>query len=184
MTEVTRLLEDARRLPGEPAVLPLVYDQLRRLAAGRLAGEAPGQTLTATALVHEAYLRLVGPADGPRWDGRGHFYAAAAEAMRRILIDRARARQAAKRGGRVPRSDVELDRLPAPMPDEQLLDFDAALEKLATEDPEAAGVARLHVYAGLPVAEAGEALGMSRATAYRNWTFARAWLQEALGGGG
>jgi len=184
LTEVTRLLDGA--VAGDKhaaaAVLPVVYDELRKLAAGHLAREAPGQTLTATALVHEAYLRLVGPVDGARWDGRGHFFAAAAEAMRRLLIDRARARLAAKRGGGRPRADVELDRLPAPMPDDELLDFAAALGRLAAADAAAADVTRLHVYGGLPVEEAGEALGQSRATAYRNWTFARAWLREALAG--
>src|SRR5262245_55337823 len=182
MSEVTRLLDDAARGDRRAAadLLPLVYDQLRAVAAGQVARESPGQTLTPTALVHEAYLRLVGPADAAKWDGRGHFYAAAAEAMRRILVDRARARQAVKRGGGRPRADVELDRLPAPMPDDQLLDFDAATDRLAAEDRDAAELARLHVYAGLSIEEAGQALGMSRATAYRNWTFARAWLQDAL----
>src|SRR5919197_4947969 len=166
MTEVTRLLDGAAGgdKQAAAAVLPLVYDELRKLAAGHLAREAPGQTLTATALVHEAYLRLVRPADGAKWDGRGHFFAAAAEAMRRLLIDRARARLAAKRGGGRPRADVELDRLPAPMPDEELLDFDTALDRLAAADPAAADVARLHVYGGLSVEEAGEALGQSRET--------------------
>jgi RNA polymerase sigma factor (TIGR02999 family) len=189
MPEVTRLLDGAAGgdKQAAAAVLPLVIDELRKLAAGHLAREAPGQTLTATALVHEAYLRLVASpgresADEGRWDGRGHFFAAAAEAMRRLLIDRARARLAAKRGAGRPRADVDLDRLPAPMPDDQLLDFDSALERLAAADPAAADVARLHVYGGLSVAEAGEALGQSRAAAYRNWTFARAWLRDALGG--
>jgi len=183
MTQVTRLLDAAAGgdAHSAAAVLPLVYDELRKLAAGHLAREAPGQTLTATALVHEAYLHLIGPAAAARFDGRGHFFAAAAEAMRRLLIDRARARLAAKRGGRS-RADVELDHLPGPLPDEELLDFDAALGRLAAADPAAADVARLHVYGGLSVAESAAALGQSRAAAYRNWTFARAWLRDALAG--
>jgi RNA polymerase sigma factor (TIGR02999 family) len=179
MSDVTRLVDAAaagdRRAAAE--LLPLVYDELRRLAAARLAQERPGQTLDATALVHEAYLRLVGDR---RYDHRGHFFAAAAEAMRRILVDRARARRARKRGGDAERVAVELDRLAARYSDAELIDTDSVLDALAREDAEAADLVRLHVFGGLSVEEAGAALGMSRATAYRNWSFARAWLRAAL----
>jgi RNA polymerase sigma factor (TIGR02999 family) len=182
MGDLTRVLDAVAA--GDPQaasqLLPLVYDELRRLAAQRLAHEAPGQTLDATALVHEAYLRLVGPADAGRWDDRGHFFAAAAEAMRRILVDRARARRAAKRGGGHERVPAELDRLAARYSDAELIDTDDALDDLARADGAAADLVRLHVFGGLPVEEAGAALSMARATAYRNWAFARAWLRAAL----
>lgn len=179
MSDITRILSAVEQ--GDPAaaaeLLPLVYDELRRLAAQRLAHEKPGQTLQATALVHEAYLRLVGQ---QRFDGRGHFFAAAAEAMRRILVDRARARQALKRGGDGQRIAVELDSLASRFSDTELIDTDAMLDDLASEDPDAAGLVRLHVFGGLSIEEAGHALGMSRTTAYRNWDYARAWLRETL----
>jgi RNA polymerase sigma factor (TIGR02999 family) len=182
MTDVTRILSAIEE--GDPhaaeQLLPLVYDELRRLAAQRLAHEAPGQTLDATGLVHEAYLRLAGPADERRWDGRGHFFAAAAEAMRRILVDRARARHAAKRGGGRDRVPAELDRLAARYSDAELIDVDSALDGLAEADAAAADLVRLHVFGGLSVGEAGATLGMARATAYRNWSFARAWLRASL----
>lgn len=179
MTPVTRLLEAAHR--GEPQaaaeLLPLVYAELRRLAAAKVAGEKPGQTLDATALVHEAYLRLVGDR---QFDGRGHFFAAAAEAMRRILVEQARRRAAVKRGGAGRRFELgEADRVAVPYPD-TVLAVDEALAGLEGDDPGAAAVARLRLFAGLSVEEAGEALGVSRATAFRDWAFARAWLTAAL----
>jgi RNA polymerase sigma factor (TIGR02999 family) len=182
MNDITSILADLARGEGHAAaqLLPLVYDELRKLAAQKLAREASGHTLQATALVHEAYVRLVGPDADRHWDGRGHFFAAAAETMRRILVDRARARRAGKRGGDRERVPVELDRLAARYSDAELIDTDSALDGLEREDAEAAGLVRLHVFGGLSVEEAGSVLGMSRATAYRNWSFARAWLRAAL----
>jgi RNA polymerase sigma factor (TIGR02999 family) len=182
MSDVTRLLDAAAAGDRKAAadLLPLVYDELRKLAASRMATEAPGHTLDATALVHEAYLRLIGTADEPRWENRGHFLAAAAEAMRRILIDRARARQAAKRGGEWEHASVPLDHLAARYSDAELIDTDSALDGLAHADAGAADLVRLHVFGGLSIEEAGATLGMARATAYRNWSFARAWLRDAL----
>jgi RNA polymerase sigma factor (TIGR02999 family) len=183
MADVTRLLEAANRGDRQAAaeLLPLVYDELRKLAAARMVQEKPGQTLDATALVHEAYLRLVGD---QRFDHRGHFFAAAAEAMRRILVDRARARLALKRGGDGQRVPVELDALAGRYSDAELIDTDGVLDALAAEDADAAELVRLHVFAGLSVGEAGTALGMSRTVAYRNWDYARAWLRNALGRSG
>ena len=185
MGDLTRVLDAAAA--GDPRaareLLPLVYDELRRLAAARLAHEAPGQTLDATALVHEAYLRLVGPADARRWKDRGHFFAAAAQAMRNLLVDHARRKRRDKHGGG--RRRVELDEsVPAPAGREpDLLALDEALTRLAAADPEAAAVVQLRYFAGLSVEQAAEALGTSRATAYRHWAFARAWLLHELGGG-
>lgn len=184
MTEVTQLLNAMDR--GDPhaaaRLLPLVYDELRRLAAARLAAEPSGNTLQPTALVHEAYLRLVGPVDEVRWDNGGHFFAAAAEAMRRILVDAARRKRTEKHGGR--RHRVELPDVPAEpeVVDEQLLTLDAALTRLAAEDSVAARVVELRHFAGLSIEEAAAALGLSRATAYRHWTYARAWLRDAVSG--
>jgi RNA polymerase sigma factor (TIGR02999 family) len=187
MTDVTHLLEAAAQGDAQAAaqLLPLVYDELRRLAAQKLSHEKPGQTLDATALVHEAYLRLVarGPADGrgdePRWQGRVHFLAAAAEAMRRVLIDNARRKQRQRHGG--DRQRVALPDIPAAnQPPDDLLALDEALTRLAAEDPEAAAVVKLRFYAGRSVEEAADALGISRAQAYRHWTYARAWLRCAL----
>jgi RNA polymerase sigma factor (TIGR02999 family) len=163
--------------------LPLVYDELRQLAAQKLAQEKPGQTLEATALVHEAYLRLVDVERAQHWNSHGHFFAAAAQAMRNILVDNARRKRRAKHGGG--RHRVALDEsLPAPPDDaDALLALDEALSRLAAEDPEAAGVVHLRCFAGLSVEEAAQALGISRAQAYRQWTFARAWLLQALSGG-
>jgi RNA polymerase sigma factor (TIGR02999 family) len=162
-------------------MLPLVYNELRRLAAARLSHEAPGQTLQATALVHEAYLRLVGPDPEKPWEGRLHFFAAAAEAMRRILIDRARDRRRLKRGGARRREELDLDALTGPdaSPDD-LLDLDAALVRLDQVDSRAAALVKLRVFAGLTLDEAAQALGVVRRTADRDWAFARAWLFDAL----
>jgi RNA polymerase sigma factor (TIGR02999 family) len=181
MSDITHLLDAAAAGDHKAAaeLLPLVYDELRALAAARLAVEAPGQTLQATALVHEAYLRLVGPED-TRWESRGHFFAAAAQAMRRILVESARSRRRLKRGGR--RVRVELldvaDSL-AEDPD-LLLSLDELLTRLAEEDDTAARLAHLHLFGGLSVEEAGKVLSLSRPVAYRNWKYARAWLREAL----
>ncbi|MBI3860325.1 MAG: sigma-70 family RNA polymerase sigma factor [Planctomycetia bacterium] len=179
MSEVTRILEAIGG--GEPGalerLLPLVYDELRRLAAAKLAHEASGQTLQATALVHEAYLRLVGGAGNePRFETRGHFFTAAAEAMRRILIDRARSKGRQKRGGGARRLELnELDLASLP-PDDDLLALDEALTKLEREEPVKAQLVKLRFFAGLTDEQAAAALGISRATAARYWSFARAWL--------
>jgi RNA polymerase sigma factor (TIGR02999 family) len=182
MTDVTRLLEAAEQGDKQAAadLLPLVYDELRRLAAARIANERHGHTLDGTALVHEAWMRLVGDTDRARWKGRGHFLAAAADAMRRILIDSARRRQAAKRGGAGHRVDLsESDRVLLPDPD-TLLAIDDALIALDADDASSASIARLRLFAGLSVEEAADALGISRATAFRDWAYARAWLSSAL----
>jgi RNA polymerase sigma factor (TIGR02999 family) len=182
MSEVTRLIEAAAGGDRKAAadLLPLVYDELRRLAAVRLAAEAPGHTLDPTALVHEAYLRLVGPADGLRFDGRGHFFSAAAQAMRRVLVDRARDRNRLKRGGG--RRRVDLDRLTdlAAATDDDLLELDDALDRLAQDYPAAAELVKLRFFAGMTLAEAAGALGLSDRTADRCWVFARTWLADAL----
>lgn len=182
MPDVTHLLEAAasgdRRAAAE--LLPLVYDELRSLAAARMAAEAPGHTLNPTALVHEAYLRLVGPVDDQRWDNRGHFIAAAAEAMRRILVNHARDRKRLKRGGGRVRLEL-LDQADTLAEDPDLvLSLDELLSRLGQEDETAAQIAQLHLFGGLSIEEAGEAMGLSRPTAYRNWKYARAWLRDAL----
>jgi RNA polymerase sigma factor (TIGR02999 family) len=179
MSDVTRLLDAAaagdRRAAADLA--PLVYDELRQLAAARMAAEPPGQTLQPTALVHEAYLRLVGD---QQFDGRSHFFAAAAEAMRRILVNHARDRNRLKRGGERVRLDL-LDQADSLVEDPDLiLSLEELLTRLGEEDATAARVAHLHLFGGLSVAEAGAALGVSRAVAYRNWKYARAWLRDAL----
>jgi RNA polymerase sigma factor (TIGR02999 family) len=184
MSEVTRILSAIEQ--GDPhaaeQLLPLVYDELRKLAAKRLSREKPGQTLEATALVHEAYLRLVDVEWVAQWDSRGHFFAAAAEAMRRILVDRAREKGREKRGGKLKKLDIDaIDFATAAAPD-QLLAIDEALAKLARDDPPAARLVELRYFAGLTVAEAGKAAGISTATAYRHWNYARAWLHSELGG--
>ena len=184
MSEVTRILSAIEQGDAHAAaqLLPLVYDELRRLAAQKLAHEAPGQTLDATGLVHEAYLRLVGPVDGDRWKDRGHFFAAAAEAMRHILVDKARRKRRHKHGGGRKRIELD-DSVPAPpTAEEHLLALDEALTQLAGDDPEAAAVVQLRYFAGLSVEEAAQSLGMSRASAYRHWTFARACLRQQLAG--
>ena len=180
MSDLTQMLDAAasgdRRAAAE--LLPLVYDELRKLAAARMAAEGPDHTLSATALVHEAYLRLVG---GTHYDGRGHFFAAAAEAMRRVLVNHARDRVRLKRGGGRGRAEL-LDHAGALAEDPDLvLSLDELLDRLKREDAAAAEVAQLHLFGGLSVDEAAQALGLSRAGAYRQWKYARAWLREALG---
>jgi len=182
MTEVTRILTAIEE--GDPRaadqLLPLVYDELRKLAAKKLSHETPGQTLEATALVHEAYLRLVDTEKVKRWNSRGHFFAAAAEAMRNILVDNARRKRRFKHGG--DRQRIRLgDDLPGrPANADQVLALDDALRRLAGQDPEAAAIVKLRYFAGLSVEDAAQAVGISRAGAYRHWTFARAWLLEEL----
>jgi RNA polymerase sigma factor (TIGR02999 family) len=182
MSDVTLLLDAAAAGDRKAAadLLPLVYDELRKLAAARMADESPNQTLQPTALVHEAYLRLVGREDATPWENRGHFFAAAAEAMRRILVDAARRKRTEKHGGR--RHRVDLPDVPAEpeVADEKLLALDAALTRFAGEDAVAARVVELRHFAGLSIEDAATALGMSRATAYRHWTYARAWLRDAI----
>jgi RNA polymerase sigma factor (TIGR02999 family) len=186
MTDVTRILSAIEQ--GDPHVaeqlLPLVYDELRKLAAQKLAQEKPGQTLQATALVHEAYLRLVNTQQAQQWNSRGHFFAAAAEAMRRILVDNARRKNARLRGGDWKRIDLAEAEVASPSSPERLLLLDDALSRLTQEDAGAAEVAKLRLFAGLPVEEAAKVLGISRATAFRHWTYARAWLQAEFQEGG
>jgi RNA polymerase sigma factor (TIGR02999 family) len=180
MNDVTRILTAIEQGDGQAAeqLLPLVYDELRKLAAARMAAENPGHTLNATALVHEAYLRLVGD---QHFDDRGHFFAAAAEAMRRILGNHARDRKRLKRAGGRVRLEL-LDQVGSLAEDSDLvLSLDELLTRLGDEDAAAAQVAQLHLFGGLSVEEAGAALGLSRAVAYRNWKYARAWLRDALG---
>src|SRR5262245_1867081 len=196
MNEVTRILRaiDGGDPQAADQLLPLVYDELRQLAAQKLARERPGLTLQATALVHEAYLRLVMGDSGAgqhedSWDGRRHFLAAAAEAMRRILVERARRRDRVKHGGGRRRVDVEAHDQPvesAPLEmlalEEDILALDRVLPRLAEEDPAAAEVVRLHFFAGVPLEQIAQALGISRATAYRQWAYARAWLRDSMRG--
>jgi RNA polymerase sigma factor (TIGR02999 family) len=184
MADVTQILSAIES--GEPnaaaELLPLVYDELRKLAAARLAEEKPGQTLQATALVHEAYLRLTGKNPGHNWDGRGHFFAAAAEAMRRILVENARRRGRTRHGGG--RRRVELRDVPAEVHDEDLLALDEALTRLAVQEPVRAELVKLRYFAGLTIPQAAAALNISVATAERYWAFARAWLFTELNGPG
>jgi RNA polymerase sigma factor (TIGR02999 family) len=184
MNDVTHILSNLAR--GDPRaagqLLPLVYDELRKLAAARMAEESPGNTLNATALVHEAYLRLVGPADAARWDSRGHFFAAAAESMRRILVEAARRKQREKHGGDRLRIELDACEPAAPDPRHDLIALDAALTRLAVEEPQAAKLVELRHFAGLTVAEAAQALGIAPRTADRLWAFARAWLHRELTG--
>jgi RNA polymerase sigma factor (TIGR02999 family) len=181
MSEVTRILSAIEQgdVHAAEQLLPLVYDELRRLAAAKLAHEKPGQTLQATALVHEAYLRLVG-AGKEHWDGRRHFLAAAAEAMRRILIESARRKKTQKHGGKRKRIDLSQAESIIQADPDALLDLDEILTTLAGEDREAAEVAKLRIFAGLSVDEAAQALSTSRANAYRQWAYARAWLHARL----
>jgi RNA polymerase sigma factor (TIGR02999 family) len=177
VSDITVILDAVERGDARAAeeLLPLVYDELRRLAAWRLANEQPGQTLQATALVHEAYLRLVGKGD-PLWHGRRHFFAAAAEAMRRILVENARRKRRVKHGGQMDRVNVEEVDIPSPMPDDELLAMDEALDRLAEVDSRAAEVVKLCFFVGLTQEQAAKHLDVSVATVERTWAFARAWL--------
>jgi RNA polymerase sigma factor (TIGR02999 family) len=176
MSEVTSILSAIEQ--GDPQaaeqLLPLVYDELRKLAASKLKEEKPGQTLQATALVHEAYLRLVDVAKVQQWDSRGHFFAAAAEAMRRILLNRARAKKRDKRGGGLRRVDLDHLEIALASSDEQLIALDLALTQLAAEDPDAARLVNLRFFAGLSLKDAALALGLAQRTAERQWAYARA----------
>jgi RNA polymerase sigma factor (TIGR02999 family) len=185
MSEVTQILHAIAEGDPEAAsqLLPLVYDELRKLAAQKLARETPGQTLQPTALVHEAYLRLVGEDEEQGWDSRGHFFAAAAEAMRRILVEIARQKASLKRGGDRDRVDVVDSLLAAPQPREDLLALDAALTRLAETDKQAAQLVQLRYFAGLPIREIADILGVAPRTADRLWAFARAWLHQEIEGG-
>lgn len=189
MNEVTRILSDLTHGHEHVAsqVLPLVYDELRRLAAQRLAGEGSGHTLQPTALVHEAYLKLVGPDPRQPWNGRVHFFAAAAEAMRRILIDHARRKHRARRGGRMKRVELsnlgdldDVEMLAETGAADELQALDEALTRLSALDQGKAELVRLRYFAGLTLEQAAELLGISRATADRHWAFARAWLYDAM----
>jgi RNA polymerase sigma factor (TIGR02999 family) len=178
-SDVTRILSAAQA--GDPRaaaeLLPLVYDELRKLAARRMASERSDHTLQATALVHEAYLRLVGNGgDRQHWNGRGHFFAAAAEAMRRILVEAARRKGRLKRGGDLGRIDLERDDLATHAPPEALLVIDDAITVLTADDADAAQLVKLRYFAGLSIEQAAEVMGMSRSTAYERWAYARAWL--------
>ena len=185
MSDVTRILNAIEQGDARAAneLLPIVYEELRRLAAQRLAHEKPGQTLQPTALVHEAYLRLVGGESGD-WDSRGHFFAAAAEAMRRILIERARRKQRIKHGGGRKRFDLDDADLPSEPVSDDLMDLNEALDKLSAEDKVKADLVKLRYFAGLTVEQAGRMLGISRATADRYWSYARAWLYDEIAKGG
>jgi len=182
VSDVTRILLAIEK--GDPVaadeLLPLVYHELRKLAAHKMANEAPGQTLQPTALVHEAYLRLVGNED-KKWAGRAHFFAAAAEAMRRILIDNARRKHAARHGGGQQRVDVQDVDIAAAADDEQLLAIHEALDKLAAKDKVKAELVKLRYFVGTTIEEAAQILGISEPTAKRYWTYARAWLRSAFG---
>ena len=185
MSDVTRILSkiDQGDLQAAEKLLPLVYDELRKLAAARLAHETPGQTLSATALVHEAYLRLVGTggaAQGQKWQSIGHFFGAAAEAMRRILVENARRKARLAHGGQ--RRRVELHDVPASSisPPDEILAIDEALDRLSQEDAPAAELVKLRYFAGMSVEEASHLLGVSPATGYRHWTYARAWIRSQV----
>ena len=184
MADVTRILSNIEQ--GDPKaaeqLLPLVYDELRKLAKRRLAQEKPGQTLQATALVHEAYLRLVGSRPEQGWDSRGHFFAAAAEAMRRILVENARRKGRQKRGGDLARVELDEAGLACRMPPDDLLALDEAMTRLATEDPVKARLVQLRFFAGLSLEESARALGVSAVTAKRYWRYAKAWLHREVAG--
>jgi RNA polymerase sigma factor (TIGR02999 family) len=185
MTDVTQILSAIEQ--GDPhaadQLLPLVYEELRQLAAQKLAQERPGQTLQATALVHEAYLRLVDVEQAPQWNSRGHFFAAAAEAMRRILVEAARRKQSRKHGGQRQRVDLDQAEAVAAAPPDDLLALDEALERLSEHDPVTGKLVQLRYFAGLSIEQAAEVLSLSTATGYRHWAFARAWLHAQLAGG-
>ena len=182
MNDVTQILQQIES--GDPSaaeqLMPLVYQELRKLAGVKLAQEKSGQTIQATALVHEAYLRLVDEHQAEHWNSRRHFFAAAAQAMRRILVDRAREKLAVKRGGQFIRQEVDLNQITETASPEEILSVHDALDALAEEDPLCADLVKLQYFAGFSVEESANALGISRATAYRLWTYARAWLAAAL----
>jgi RNA polymerase sigma factor (TIGR02999 family) len=183
MSDATRILQAIEQ--GDPhaaeQLLPLVYEELRRLAAAKLAHEKPGQTLQATALVHEAYLRLIGPGERePHWDSRGHFFAAAAEAMRRILVENARRKGRIKRGDGCGRAELDMANLPTHMPPEEIVDLDEAIENLARHAPEKARLVVLRYFGGMTIEQAAQAMKISRVTAHRYWVYARAWLHREM----
>lgn len=182
MTDVTRILKQIEQGESGAAeqLLPIVYDELRQLASARIAHEKPGQTLQATGLVHEAYLRLVKGDGAQQWNGRAHFFGAAAEAMRRILIEKARSKASRKRGGDWERVDFENVDLVTSVTPDQLLAIDDALERLRAEDHLAGELVKIRLFAGLLLGDAAKVLGISTATAYRHWAYARAWLRTEL----
>ncbi len=179
MSDITGLIDAARRGDRQAAaeLLPVVYDELRKLAAARMAAESPGHTLNATALVHEAYLRLVGD---QQFDGKGHFFAAAAEAMRRILVENARKKSRQKRGGKLDRQEFDPEAIAAPKPALDLVELDEALKKLAEMDPPVAELVKLRYFVGMTIPQAAEVLGISPRTADFRWKYAKAWLREEL----
>ena len=185
MSDVTRILSQIEG--GDPAaaerLLPLVYDELRKLAAARLAQEKPGQTLQATALVHDAYIRLVDVERAQHWNSRGHFFGAVAEAMRRILVESARRRSRLKHGGDRQRIEMDSLEIAIDIPPDQILHLNEALDGLANHDPTMAKLATMHCFGGLSIEQAAQALGLSSRTAYREWEFARAWLYREICGG-
>jgi RNA polymerase sigma factor (TIGR02999 family) len=182
MSEVTRILSAIEQ--GDPRaaeqLLPLVYDELRKLATQRLAQEKPGQTLQATALVHEAYLRLAGESEEQHWNSRGHFFAAAAEAMRRILVEQARHKRSAKAGGQLQRVELHDEQLAAPSRNVDLIALDEALNKLAGQDSRKAELVKLRFFAGLTISQAAAALGIAESTADADWAYAKSWLRLEL----
>jgi len=182
MSDVTQILNEIGRGDAHTAeqLLPLVYDELRRLAAQKLSGETPAQTLSATALVHEAYIRLVDVDRPTDWNGRGHFFAAAAEAMRRILVEQARRRACVKHGGELKREAIEPNLIATPESSKNLLALDEALERLAAADPQAAEFVKLRYFAGLTIPQAAELLGVSPRKVDFLWAFARAWLRREI----
>jgi RNA polymerase sigma factor (TIGR02999 family) len=182
MNDVTEVLRRVER--GDPSaaeqLLPLIYVELRRLAAAKMAGESPDHTLQPTALVHEAYIRLVGRNESPRWESRGHFFAAASVAMRRILVESARRKRSLRHGGELSRRQADPDREAAPQADDKILAIDEALERLAEQHPEVAKLVELKYFAGLTLDEAAAALGVSSRTSDRYWAYAKAWLYREL----
>jgi RNA polymerase sigma factor (TIGR02999 family) len=182
MVKVTQILHAIEK--GDPSaadqLLPIVYGELRRLAKARMAKESPDQTLQATALVHEAYLRLVGSENDQHWDSRGHFFAAAAQSMRQILVENARRKQSLRRGGKVQRQAAEVDGFARPEPDRQLLELDDAMKKLSLEKPVVSKLVELKYFAGLTLDEAAASLGISSRTADSYWAYAKAWLRQEM----
>ena len=182
MTDVTQILSQIEQ--GDPKaaerLLPLVYEELRKLAAAKLANEKPGQTLQATALVHDAYIRLVDVEKAQHWNSRGHFFAAAAEAMRRILVDQARRKMAERRGGQSRRISMDVAEIEVTSTADEILDIDEALNRLHAEDPQAARLIQLRYFAGLSIKDAAEAVGISRSSAYEHWSYARVRLKTLL----